>query len=102
CSIVKCTNEGLTFDSNMIRVRLREEDCDPRFFFYFFQSEKGRNAVRTLSSGAAVTTITGSGLGNLIVPSPPKVFQYRVALILSAYDDLIENNTRRIKILEEM
>ena len=34
------------------------------------------------------------------MPSPP--LQRRIAAILSAYDDLIENNTRRIKILEEM
>lgn len=36
------------------------------------------------------------------LPLPPRVVQERVATILSAYDDLIENNTRRIRILEEM
>ena len=33
---------------------------------------------------------------------PPLLLQHKIASILSAYDDLIENNTRRIKILEEM
>src|SRR5438046_4266282 len=36
------------------------------------------------------------------VPLPPLPTQRHIASILSAYDDLIENNTRRIKILEEM
>src|SRR5439155_959923 len=41
-------------------------------------------------------------LERLQVPVPPMPVQDRIASILSAYDDLIENNTRRIKILEEM
>ena len=39
---------------------------------------------------------------DLEVPSPPLPTQRKIAAILSAYDDLIENNLRRIKILEEM
>ncbi len=38
----------------------------------------------------------------ILVPLPPLPIQRRIASILSAYDDLIENNTRRIAILEEM
>ena len=41
-------------------------------------------------------------VANLPVPVPPLPTQKRIASILSAYDDLIENNTKRIKILEEM
>jgi type I restriction enzyme S subunit len=37
-----------------------------------------------------------------MLPLPPRVLQEKVAAILSAYDDLIENNTRRIRILEEI
>ncbi len=38
----------------------------------------------------------------LAIPIPPLSTQRKIAAILSAYDDLIENNNRRIKILEEM
>ena len=41
-------------------------------------------------------------LTKLQVKLPPLPTQQKIAAILSAYDDLIENNTRRIKILEEM
>ncbi len=44
----------------------------------------------------------GSELAGLLVPYPPLPTQHKIAAILSAYDDLIENNARRIAILEEM
>src|SRR5438045_7445321 len=51
---------------------------------------------------ASVPLITLVVLRNLPVDLPPLPIQYKIAAILSAYDDLIENNTRRIAILEEM
>jgi type I restriction enzyme S subunit len=50
----------------------------------------------------AAAGIRGSELATLHVPVPPLPTQRRIAGILSAYDDLIENSQRRIKILEEM
>jgi type I restriction enzyme S subunit len=38
----------------------------------------------------------------LLVPVPPALTQRKIAAVVSAYDDLIENNSRRIKVLEEM
>ena len=52
--------------------------------------------------GAAVPGINLGILKGLPVVLPPLPVQRRIAGILSAYDDLIENNQRRIKILEEM
>ena len=56
----------------------------------------------SLASGAAITTISGSKISSIEVPFPPLPTQRKIAAILSAYDDLIENNTRRIAILEEL
>ncbi len=50
----------------------------------------------------AAAGIRGSELATLPVDYPPVPTQRKIAAILSAYDDLIENNTRRIEILEEM
>ena len=55
----------------------------------------------SLASGAAITTISGSKISSIAVPFPPLPTQRKIAAILSAYDDLIENNTRRIALLEE-
>lgn len=102
CSIIAEVDEELTWDSNIIRVRLNPARAYPQFYFYFFNSPDGRDVVKRLSSGAAVTTITGSGLAASSVPFPPLSVQQRIAGILSAYDELIENSQRRIKILESM
>jgi len=52
--------------------------------------------------GAAIQNINTEILRNTEIPYPEIKFQKRIASTLSAYDDLIENNTRRIQIIEEM
>lgn len=58
--------------------------------------------IRSVAIGAAVPGINLGILKGLQVALPPLPTQRRIAAILSAYDDLIENNARRIAILEEM
>lgn len=86
----------------VIRFRPTSRDVDPLFLTYMLRSPYYREVVRGLSSGVAITNISQDGLGSLSVQLPPLPTQHRIASILSAYDDLIENNTRRIKILEQM
>ena len=102
CSIVRVGPHKLIYDSNIIRFRLDTQKASPLFYFYYFNSPQGRDQVKGLASGAAITTVTGKNLSTLSVPYPSTTVQNGIASILSAYDDLIENNTRRIKILEEM
>jgi len=54
------------------------------------------------AGGAAQPLVTQTILKQVEVSMPNREGQERIAYILSAYDDLIENNTRRIKILEDM
>jgi type I restriction enzyme S subunit len=71
---------------------------DPRFISYFLRSLDlgSRNAA------GAVPGVNRNHLHEIDVVVPPLADQRRIAAILSAYDNLIENNLRRIKILEEM
>lgn len=73
---------------------------DTRFLYYslFPQLEH----LRDISTGAATKFLTMGLLNNLELVLPDLPTQRRIAGILSAYDDLIENNLRRIRILEEM
>jgi type I restriction enzyme S subunit len=57
---------------------------------------------QAISTGAATKFLTLGLLKNVHVSIPPINCQDRIVSILSAYDDLIENNTRRIAILEEI
>ncbi len=58
--------------------------------------------LKRFNSGVGVPTLNRNDLDMLEVDIPTLPIQHKIATILSAYDDLIENNNRRIKILEEM
>jgi type I restriction enzyme S subunit len=58
--------------------------------------------IKPYVTGAAQPKLSQANLRQIEVPLPPLPVQRRIAGILSAYDDLIENNQRRIKILEKM
>jgi type I restriction enzyme S subunit len=76
------------------------EKHSPEFVYYLLTSERDR--IKRYASGAATPIINKGDFGNIEVQVPPLPTQQRIASVLSAYDDLIENNTRRIAILEEM
>ena len=65
-------------------------------------SDRFQGELRNFASGSAQPQIPITDLRQVSVPVPPLPTQRKIAAILSAYDDLIENNLRRIKILEEM
>lgn len=58
--------------------------------------------IKPIVTGINVPHISGAQIKGFEFPLPPPHAQQRIASILCAYDDLIENNTRRISILEEM
>ena len=100
CSIVKALNEETTFESHLIRVRLNNRVANPWYYYYLFQLPY--NPVKTIVNQCAQAGIRGSELVNIKVPLLDLQKQTKIASILSAYDDLIENNNKRIKILEQM
>jgi len=72
---------------------------DPRFAYYFLQTM----GFERLDVGASNPTLNRNHIHVIPIYWPEDLSeQRRIASILSAYDDLIENNTRRIGILEEM
>jgi type I restriction enzyme S subunit len=102
CSLVLNTHEITTFESHLIRVRLDPSLANSEFYFNYFRSYVGKSSIASLVMQVAAAGIRGSELAKLPVPYPPLRVQRRISTILSAYDDLIENNTQRIRILEEM
>ncbi|MGK7956598.1 MAG: restriction endonuclease subunit S [Crocosphaera sp.] len=85
----------------VIRLRLNNENVYPLFLIYLLRSPMYRSKLMNLSSGAAITNINQKALGSLLVTVPPLPTQEKIANILSKYDDLIENNRRRIELLEK-
>jgi type I restriction enzyme, S subunit len=75
--------------------------ADIRFIYYWFSSRETVEKIINRNSSSGVPHINLTVLRNFEVPVPPLPEQQRIAAILSAYDDLIENNRRRIGLLEE-
>jgi type I restriction enzyme S subunit len=71
---------------------------DPRFVSYLLRTLN----FESKNAAGAVPGVNRNHLHEMDVCVPPVLVQRRIAGILSAYDDLIENNLRRIRILEEM
>ena len=72
----------------------------PRFLYCSI--EFYRDTLEDLSGGTAQKNLLLGDLRKFQIPIPPLLTQRKIAAILSAYDDLIENNTRRIALLEKM
>jgi Restriction endonuclease S subunits len=75
-----------------------DEETDLKFIYYLLKTL----SLEKLNTHAAVPGLNRDNALALDVYIPDSKTQTKIASILSAYDDLIENNTRRIAILEEM
>ena len=83
-------------------IRANPNIIRPQFLFYLFNSQPVRKQIDLRATGTTVLGIRQPDLREVPIVIPPLPIQRKIAAVLSAYDDLIENNTRRIRILEEM
>lgn len=82
--------------------RVRVHDClDYRYLFYWFLLAGKTGELDQYFTGATIKHMPGQKLKEVVIDKPPLEIQHRIADILSAYDDLIENNQKQIKLLEE-
>ncbi len=83
--------------------RVRVHDClDYRYLFYWFLLAGKTGELDQYFTGATIKHMPGQKLKEVVIDKPPLEIQHRIADILSAYDDLIENNQKQIKLLEEV
>jgi type I restriction enzyme S subunit len=83
-------------------VRPDSSQCSAAFVYYALSQDIYETKLYSLGLGAGQPNVSAKQIGELEIPFPPLPVQQRIAGILSAYDELIENNQRRIKILESM
>lgn len=87
----------------MALIRPDESKASGSFLYYYFFGGEWRSAIaQNTLIGSTVDRIPIARFPEFLINIPPLPTQRKIAAILSAYDDLIENNLRRIKILEEM
>lgn len=90
-----------TYNGFTKRLRPITELLEPRFIGYYLRTPEFRGKFMAFSAMTTRASLTNDDLLSLEVPVPPLPIQQRIASILSAYDDLIENNQKQIKLLEE-
>ncbi len=88
-------------DGNLTWFR-RFRGLDSHFLKFFLLSPLGKAELARCVIGSSQLAYTIATLKKIAIPLPPIAVQKRIAGILSAYDELIVNNQRRIRILEDM
>ncbi|MEW8402408.1 MAG: restriction endonuclease subunit S [Candidatus Thiodiazotropha sp.] len=86
---------------SQMKLTVDDAKADRLFIYYYFSSRQAIERITNFTSSSGVPHINLTVLRNFEVPVPPLETQRRIASILSEYDDLIENNCRRIQLLEQ-
>ena len=99
--LYKRTDRFYFADGNLTWIKDFDSNLYSKFLYYWFQSYEGRKKFEALAKGTAQKAVPISGIKTLEIELPSLKDQKRIVDILSAYDDLIENNQKQIKLLEE-
>jgi type I restriction enzyme, S subunit len=89
------------FASYLVRFRVDPEIADPGFVGRLVESSLYKDFVKSRVGGAAQPNANAQVLGSFEFRLPLRPVQERIADFLSAYDELIENNRRRMELLED-
>lgn len=90
------------FASYLIRFRINDRIANPKYVYHYLQTSAYKGFINNYISGSAQPGINATVLSKFKITLPDIKTQEKIADILSTYDDLIENNNRRIEILEQM
>nr|MBP7282082.1 restriction endonuclease subunit S [Leptospiraceae bacterium] len=92
--------DQIRINSGMVIIR-SQSNVDSKYLYLAFRSNYFKEQCFKRSSGSAQPQLPIKDLKTIKIPLPPLPTQQRIAAILSSYDDLIENNRRRITLLED-
>ncbi|GAL91450.1 restriction endonuclease subunit S [Microcystis aeruginosa] len=79
---------------------LNQKELDKKYLYYLLNTHNYRSQIKGSATGTTVKHTAPERIYRCLVPLPPLQVQQKIADILSKYDDLIENNRRRIELLE--
>lgn len=101
-ALITNKEEGWLCGTGCLRISLGNTLLDPLFLYYYLGQPDIIKWIFNQAIGATLPNLNTEIIRSIRVKYPTLPTQRKIASILSAYDDLIENNTRRIAILEEM
>lgn len=94
--------EKVFLGQRLVMYRPDTTQCDPHFLMYSMMGPNVQAELRSLGSGATVEHLRVPDCEKITVLCPPLDEQRKIGVCLSSIDDLIENNRRRVAVLEEM
>lgn len=95
-------DEKIGISSSVAIIRANSELIFPQYLAYFLKSKFFEAQVQAIKGGVAQGFMSIEKLKNVNILYPKNLdYQAKIVSILSAYDDLIENNQKQIKLLEE-
>ncbi len=94
--------DGWICGTGCLRISLGKTVLAPKFLYYYLGQPDIIAWIFNQAIGATMPNLNTAIIRNISISYPLLPTQYKTTAILSAYDDLIENNARRIAILEEM
>ena len=88
-------------DGNLTWLKDFDDSLLSHFLYYWIRSHEGQKKIDAIAKGTAQKAVPISLIKDISLSIPPVQYQQKVVDILSAYDNLIENNQKQIKLLEE-
>lgn len=101
-ALIRAEQEGWLCGTGCLRLSLGDSVLDPLFLHYYLRQQSVVRWISNQAVGATLPNLNTGILRSVPVLIPPLPVQRRIASILSAYDELMENSQRRIRILEAM
>ena len=93
---------GANLTENAAKITDISDDVDHRYLMYYLRSPIGQGAIKNRIGGTSQPKLALYKISDIDFPYRLLSTQKIIASILSAYDDLIENNRRRIQLLEQV
>lgn len=100
CAIWKEQIPNMKIQKALHRVRVHDI-MDFRFVYYWFLLAGKQGALKQYYTGATIMHMPGQKLREVLIDKPPLIVQQRIGAYLETFDNLIENNQKQIKLLEE-
>ncbi len=101
CAYATEAEEGWLCGTGCLRVTIDESKAVSKYVYYWLQMPSSIGWVINHAVGSTMLNLNTSILNNAPVKIPSILEQTKIVSILSAYDNLIENNQKQIKLLEE-
>ncbi|MCX5667451.1 MAG: restriction endonuclease subunit S, partial [Candidatus Omnitrophica bacterium] len=93
--------EKYVISNKQLRVRIDKKKADPMFVYYWLSCPRMTGYLEGMNNGGAVPLLNLGIIRRVPVPLPPVDTQASIGAVISNFNDSIDNNRRRIRLLEE-